>query len=165
MDLFLWGKINSLLSNQAYISCYSSKIPLRQKQLIDLKLLSTKSNPFLSEHLFKTNRHFCNDECLLYQRASTASFVTLIIPHSIIVDHLKDERKRAVVRDFNACKPESTIVLMQCQPQNLVANCKMTTQFCTYGMTCPLDMRNGHWTCNYNHKFASLKCCDYTCKV
>jgi len=77
---------------------------------------------------------------------------------------MEDEEKRAVVREFVACDMSTTMALMTCDYHKLEANCHFTTKFCTYGLKCPLDVNNGFWKCEYNHKFAQLKCCDYKCK-
>lgn len=77
--------------------------------------------------------------------------------------HLGDERKRARLREFIACNPQSTMKIMSCDHSKLVAKCKLTSQFCSYGMLCPLDPKNGEWNCRYNHMFSKLKCCDYDC--
>ena len=76
-----------------------------------------------------------------------------------------DAEKREVkgLKTFITCDVASTMKIMTCDMSKMVAKCRGETQFCAYAITCPIDARKGVWSCDYEHKFTTIECCDYDC--
>jgi len=141
-----------------------NKLPRRGSRS-DYYYLPRHCNGVLNEEQMKISKEECGDVTMV----CGADVEENVETHSkraleLAMDHMQDESKRAVLREFTACDPQSTMALMSCQPSRLVADCHFTTKFCTYGLKCPLNVHGGYWNCNYNHKFAQVKCCDYRCR-
>jgi len=79
--------------------------------------------------------------------------------------HHKNGRKRAILREFNACTNKSTMMANRCMGPKLRAKCDVRKEgaSCVYQIKCPLDLQKGGFNCRGLHKYDSAMCCDYWC--
>lgn len=109
---------------------------------------------------------FCGDNKIVMAQAFAGKADMEKIAVQLAKDSKKDLRKRAVLREFVACDNKSTMTISTCtDTTKLKANCRLRTKYCTYIVSCPLQMSSGGFNCGSKHRLDSIVCCDYACNA